>query len=105
MAENLSYMDSKSTASKYEETSSVIYPDENFAREVMQLYSIGVCKLNQDGSEVMGVNGVCEPSYTNDEITEYSRAWTGFKKEKERGNIELMYTWEDNLVDVSIKFL
>ena len=104
MAENLSYLNSKSTAYNYEDTDSVMYPDENFSREVLQLYTIGICKLNQDGSEVLGQNGVCEPAYTNDETVEYSRVWTGFVKEKERGNIESMSTWEDNLIDVSINY-
>ena len=105
MAENLSYLNSKSTAYNYKETDTVIFPAENFARELMQLYTIGVCMLNQDGSEVLGENGVCKPSYTNDEIVEYSRVWTGFKKENARGNIESMSAREGNLIDVSLHFI
>ena len=33
------------------------YPDENFAREIMQLFSIGLYKLNMDGSQQLDASG------------------------------------------------
>ena len=33
----------------------VEYPDENFAREIMQLFSVGLSKLNPDGRTVLEV--------------------------------------------------
>ncbi|OYW73173.1 MAG: hypothetical protein B7Z37_22560 [Verrucomicrobia bacterium 12-59-8] len=53
------------------------YPDENFAREVMQLFSIGLWELNPDGSRKVDANDKNIPTYTNTEITQTARAMTG----------------------------
>jgi len=67
---------------------SMVYPDENYAREIMQLFTIGLFKLNMDGTRMTDENGEFIPTYTNDDIMSLSRAWTGFTKGVERGNIE-----------------
>ncbi|MEL6300506.1 MAG: DUF1800 domain-containing protein [Pseudomonadota bacterium] len=54
-----------------------IFPDENYAREVMQLFSIGLFELNIDGSVQMGANGQPVPSYDNDDIREFAKIFTG----------------------------
>ena len=53
------------------------FPDENFAREVMQLFSIGLFELNADGSEKLDDDGQPIPSYNNDTIREMARVFTG----------------------------
>jgi len=51
--------------------------DENFAREVMQLFSIGLHDLNIDGTEILsGGNPI--PSYTQADVREYARVFTGW---------------------------
>lgn len=52
-------------------------PDENFAREVMQLFSIGLYQLNPDGSPVL-VNGAPVPTYGPSDIAGLARVFTGF---------------------------
>lgn len=54
-----------------------IYPDENFAREIMQLFTIGLWQLNADGTRVLS-NGQPIPTYNNSDITELARVFTGF---------------------------
>ena len=54
-----------------------IFPDENYAREVMQLFSIGLWKLNQDGSRQLDGQGQPIPTYDNSNITEFARVFTG----------------------------
>jgi uncharacterized protein (DUF1800 family) len=88
MGENLSYLDNQSTEYLWKTRKRVEYADENYAREVMQLFSIGLTKLNNDGTPVKDSNGVPLRTYTNDEITEYARVWTGFRTHFVRGNIE-----------------
>ena len=61
------------------------FPDENFAREIMQLFSIGLDKLNMDGSIVLDEEGKPEQTYSIADIVSYARAWTGFERESERG--------------------
>ncbi|MEM7671824.1 MAG: DUF1800 domain-containing protein [Verrucomicrobiota bacterium] len=53
------------------------FPDENYAREVMQLFSIGLHRLNIDGSPILDENGQTIPTYTNQDITELARVFTG----------------------------
>ena len=50
-------------------------PNENFARELLQLFSIGTCELNPDGS-LRG--GQCVPTYDNDVVRSYAYALTGW---------------------------
>ena len=53
------------------------YPDENYAREIMQLFSIGLIKLNLDGTPIMDENGNEIPTYNNDDIREMAKVFTG----------------------------
>ena len=53
-----------------------IFPDENYAREIMQLFSIGLWELNQDGTRKL-LNGNPIPTYTNADITQFARVFTG----------------------------
>lgn len=50
-------------------------PNENFARELLQLFSIGTCELNLDGS-LKG--GACTATYGNDTVRSYAYAMTGW---------------------------
>ncbi len=54
-----------------------IHPDENFAREIMQLFTIGLYELNQDGSYELDDNGDRIPTYNNDDIKEFAKIFTG----------------------------
>ncbi len=53
-------------------------PDENYAREVMQLFSIGLTELNVDGSEKL-VDGEPIETYTNAEVHDLARTLTGWQ--------------------------
>ncbi len=53
------------------------YPDENYAREIMQLFSIGLYQLNLDGSEKKDANGQLIPTYNNDDIANLAKVFTG----------------------------
>lgn len=54
-----------------------IRPDENYAREIMQLFTIGLFKLNPDGTEVLDQNGFPIPTYDNDDIKQMAKIFTG----------------------------
>jgi uncharacterized protein (DUF1800 family) len=53
-------------------------PNENYAREVMQLFSIGVDTLNQDGTPVLDGQGNRLPSYDQSTIANLARVFTGW---------------------------
>jgi uncharacterized protein (DUF1800 family) len=52
-------------------------PDENYAREVMQLFTIGLVKLNPNGTPILK-NGVPTYTYTQKDVTGLARVFTGW---------------------------
>ena len=61
-----------------EDTRSGRVPDENYAREVMQLFTIGLYQLNNDGSRKLDANGQPIETYTNTDVTNLARVFTGY---------------------------
>ena len=55
-----------------------IAPNENYAREVLQLFSVGLVQLNPDGSAKLGADGKPLPTYGGEEIKEFARVFTGW---------------------------
>ena len=53
-------------------------PDENYAREVMQLFTIGLVQLNLDGSPKTGSDGKELETYNQDDVTNLARVFTGY---------------------------
>lgn len=53
-------------------------PDENYAREVMQLMSIGLVELNPDGTAKKDGAGKPIDSYTMSDVTNLARVFTGY---------------------------
>lgn len=53
-------------------------PNENYARELMQLFTIGVFKLNADGTPVRDARGRLIETYTQRDVEELARALTGW---------------------------
>jgi uncharacterized protein (DUF1800 family) len=52
-------------------------PDENYARELMQLFTIGLYQLNMDGSQVLSA-GAPVPTYSQADVSQGARVWTGY---------------------------
>ncbi|MDX1563517.1 MAG: DUF1800 domain-containing protein, partial [Gammaproteobacteria bacterium] len=55
-----------------------IRPDENFARELMQLFTIGLVELELDGSVKTGIDGQPIPTYTQEIIEGFAHVYTGW---------------------------
>lgn len=53
-------------------------PNENYAREIMQLFSVGVDVLNQDGTPVLDAQGNRVPTYDQTTISNLARVFTGW---------------------------
>jgi Uncharacterized protein conserved in bacteria len=98
MAEMLGFLNSRSTSYVFKDTGNRAYPDENFAREIMQLFSIGVHQLNMDGT--LKLNDSSQPidTYDNTDIQNFARAWTAFTTQDRRSNIEGNF-WDRNRID------
>ena len=54
-----------------------LHPDENYAREIMQLFSIGLYELNNDGTHQLDNDGNSIPTYDNADIKEMAKIFTG----------------------------
>ena len=53
-------------------------PNENFGREVLQLFSIGTAVLNADGSPQLDAQGMPVASYSQTQVNEFTRVFTGW---------------------------
>ncbi len=53
-------------------------PDENYAREVMQLFTIGLWQLNDDGSQQLDGSGNPIPTYSNTDVKGLAAVFTGW---------------------------
>ena len=60
-------------------------PDENYAREVMQLLSIGLVELNPDGSSKLDANGHEIYTYTQEQVTAFAAVLTGWNFDLAKG--------------------
>jgi uncharacterized protein (DUF1800 family) len=52
--------------------------NENYPRELMQLFTIGLYMLNSDGTQQLDANGNTIPTYTEAQVQAFARAYTGW---------------------------
>lgn len=52
--------------------------NENYAREVLQLFSLGTSLLNPDGATIPDANNLPTPTYTQADVAEFARVFTGW---------------------------
>lgn len=71
------YLNTK--GNRKEDAASGRQPDENYAREVMQLFTVGLQKLNADGT-LLG--GTVQETYTIDDVSNLARVFTGYDVDK-----------------------
>lgn len=71
-----------------EKESAARQPDENYARELMQLFTIGLWELNRDGTKKLDANGDPIPTYINDDIRQVARTLTGLTRWDFNGTTE-----------------
>lgn len=80
-----------------------IQPDENYARELLQLFTIGQVRLNLDGTAQVDSDGVPLPSYDQTTIENFARVFTGwhfanaehYLWPKNKDYITPMVAWEE----------
>ena len=60
-------------------------PDENYAREVMQLFTIGLNRLNLDGSPMLDNSGTPLPSFGQSDVRNLARVFTGYSRDLSDG--------------------
>lgn len=55
-------------------------PNENYPRELLQLFSVGLYKLNQDGTFQLDGQGNRIPTYDQDKINQFTKVFTGWSQ-------------------------
>ena len=55
-----------------------VKPNENYAREMLQLFTIGLVMLNPDGTPQLDENGETIPTYDQATVEEFARVFTGW---------------------------
>lgn len=76
-------------------------PDENYAREIMQLFSIGLNELNLDGTPKLDSNGETIPTYTIQDIQELARVFTGLSGRERFDDIVPQFTHSFGAFDLT----
>jgi uncharacterized protein (DUF1800 family) len=75
------------------------YPDENYGREVEQLFSIGLYEIKRNGDYVLDNNKDPIPAYDNDDILTFARVFTGLYYAANKYNLndpmEMRPEWHD----------
>lgn len=80
-----------------------IRPDENYARELLQLFSIGLEQLNPDGTPQLDAEGVPLPTYDQSIVEGFAHVFTGwhfanaeeFRWPKQEDYLAPMTPWQD----------
>jgi len=73
-------------------------PDENYAREVMQLFSLGLVQLNLDGTPKLS-GGATIDTYSNADITELAKVFTGYDTDMSQSTTTTPITQPGGSVD------
>lgn len=100
MSENLSFFRSRSVGEVFVSEGVVQHADENFARELMQLFTIGMFQLHPDGTPILDAT-TNEPlrTYDNRAIRSMARVWTGYEQQAKRANVESILFLRRNRID------
>jgi uncharacterized protein (DUF1800 family) len=86
-----------------EDTRTGRVPDENYAREVMQLFTIGLVELNLDGSAKKDAANQTIPSYSQDDVSNLARVFTGYNWDR-TGNVKALVPGTTNTMVSDSKF-
>lgn len=79
-------------------------PDENFAREIMQLFSIGLYELNMNGTRKTDSNGNFIPTYNNNDIKEFAKVFTGLGGSRWGDTCQELYGFEGDSLTCVLYF-
>jgi uncharacterized protein (DUF1800 family) len=81
--------------------SATVQPNENYARELLQLFSIGVWMLNADGTQMRDASGAPVPSYDQDTIEGFAHVLTGWTYPPLPGVLPRTHNPKNYLADMS----
>ncbi len=83
----------------------LIPPSQNYARELLQLFTLGTSKLDRYGNILRDSNGNPVPAYTENDVAEVARALTGWYIEGSTDNLTNTVKFDPNLHDAGNKVI
>ncbi len=78
----------------YDDEGNPIPPNENYARELLQLFTMGPVRLNMNGTPVVGSDGQPLPNYTETDVRNLARALTGWDADWSKAGPSIFYPSE-----------
>jgi uncharacterized protein (DUF1800 family) len=75
----LVFLDNDPNRTLFDEEGNMIPPNRNYAREFLQLFTLGPVLLNMDGTPIRDAQGIPLPTYTEEDVNEVARALTGWE--------------------------
>jgi|GEM_PF-1531650 len=72
--------------------------NENYAREILQLFCVGLDELNDDGTQILDPDGNRLPTYTQDVVVGFSKVFTGWNLAPPIGGNP---NWKDPMVPIN----
>lgn len=80
------------------------HADENYAREVLQLFSIGLVKLNLDGTVQSDASGAPIPTYAQADVAALARVFTGWAGRPVQHSGESAWLYDQDYVDPMVAY-
>jgi uncharacterized protein (DUF1800 family) len=71
-------------------------PNENYPRELLQLFSVGTVMLNQDGTPVLDAQNRPVPTYNEDVVKGFSKALTGWHYDGADSGANWWFYWYED---------
>jgi uncharacterized protein (DUF1800 family) len=81
-----------------------VHADENYARELMQLFTVGLWQLNADGSQQLDSNGNGIPTYAQADVTNMARVFTGWASKPTTHSGDAAWTYDEDLFDPMVAY-
>jgi uncharacterized protein (DUF1800 family) len=102
----LVWLDNNNNSGTFKDSSgNLIPPSQNYARELLQLFSLGTTKLDRYGNILRDSAGNPVPAYTETDVAEVSRALTGWYIEGSTTNLTNTVKFDPNLHDSGNKVI
>ena len=75
-----------------------VHADENYAREIMQLFTIGLWKLNPDGTQQLDGTGKPVSTYSQADVTNMARIFTGWGSAPVSHTGDMAWTYDQDFL-------
>ncbi len=86
----------------FDDAGNQIPPNENYARELLQLFAVGPVQLHMDGTPILDAQGAPLPNYSETDVREIARAVTGWDADWEHAGAARFYPSEHDPNDKTV---